>query len=179
MKFNVEALKSINWNSFQKLTTPQAADELNIFLEKLPKNTNKSILVITAIIWGSAAVLGLYTTVKMQELAELSIKRGEAQALLPIVPKIQDKPVDTQEVKTFVDELHKTYKDLEIKGSSSNIVINAKSTANYGQFREAIGHIQNGGFGWRVNVEKMCVGKECKQFPLSATLRINKVSVEK
>ncbi len=178
MKLNVESLKSLNFNSLRKLTTPQAADELNNFLEKLPKNTSKSILIVTGVIWACAAILGLYTTIKMQELSEISAKRQEAQALLPAVPKIQDKPVSSAEVKTFVDELQKTYKGLEIKGSSSNIIINAKSTAQFGQFREAIGHIQNGGFGWRVNVEKLCVGKECKQFPLSATLKINKVSVE-
>lgn len=178
MKLNAESFKAANFGAIRKLTTPQAADELNSFLEKLPKNTSKSILIVTGIIWACAAFVGLYTTMKMQELSEISVERQEAQALLPAVPKIQDKPVSSKEVKTFVDELQKTYKGLEIKGSSSNIIISAKSTAQFGQFREAIGHIQNGGFGWRVNVEKLCVGKECKHTPLSATLRINKVSVE-
>lgn len=178
-KLNIDSIKSFKWGSLRKLTTPQTADELNSFLESLPKNTSKSILVITGIVWGCAAVLGLYTTVKMQEFAEISVQREEAQALLPVVPQIRDIPVSSKEVKTFVDELQKIYKGLEIKGSSSNIIVNAKSTAQFGQFREAIGHIQNGGFGWRVNVEKLCVGKECRQFPLSATLKINKVSVEK
>lgn len=179
MKFDAQSLKSFNWSSFKKLTTPQATDELNTFLENLPKNTSKTILIITGIIWSCAAALGLYTTVKMQEFAEISVKRDEAQALLPAVPKIQDKPVSSGELKQFVDELQNIYKGLEIKGSSSNIIISAKSTSQFGQFREAIGHIQNGGSGWRVNVERLCVGKECKQLPLSATLKINKVFVEK
>ncbi len=178
-KVNLESIKAFKWGTLRKFTTPQAADELNNFLENLPRNTSKSILVITALIWSSAAILGLYTTVKMQEFAEISVQREEAEALLPVVPQVRDNPVSAKEVKTFVDELQKTYKGLEIKGNSSNIIINAKSTAQFGEFREAIGHIQNGGFGWRVNVEKLCVGKECKQFPLSATLKINKVSVEK
>lgn len=178
MKMNMESLKNFDWRSLNKFTSAQATDEFNTFLETLPKNTNKTLLIIAGIVWGCAALLGLYTTVKIQELSEISVARSEAEALLPAVPKIQDKPVESRAVKTLVEELQETYKGLEIKGSSSNIIISAKSTAQFGQFREAIGHIQNGGFGWRVNVEKLCVGKECKLYPLSATLKINKVSVE-
>lgn len=174
----LKKFKDLN-QSLSKFMSPKAIDDLNAFLEKMPQNTNKSLLVMTAIIWGTAAALGLYTTVKMQEFAELSIERGEAKALVPVVPKIQDKPVSAREVKTFVDELQEIYKGLEIKGNSSNISIRAKSTAQFGQFREAIGHVQNGGLGWRVDVEKLCVGRECKQYPLSASLKINSVSVEK
>ncbi len=176
---NLKSLSKFDWRSLNKYASAQAADELNAFLEKLPKNTNKTLLIITGIVWSSAAILGLFTAVKIQELGEISVKREEAQALLPAVPRIQDKPVSATEIKTFVDQLQDTYKGLEIKASSSNIIINAKSTSMFGQFREAIGHIQNGGFGWRVNIEKLCVGKECQQYPLSAVLKINTVSVEK
>ncbi len=176
---DIKALKDFDWRSLNKYVSPKAMDDMNVFLEKLPQNTNKSLLVLTAVIWSVAAAAGLFTTVKMQEFAELSVNRDEAKALLPNVPKIQDKPVAAAEVKDFVDELQEIYKGLEIKGNSSNIIIRAKSTAQYGQFREAIGHVQNGGLGWRVDVEKLCVGKECPQYPLSASLKINSVSVEK
>ncbi|PCJ99401.1 MAG: hypothetical protein COA45_05015 [Zetaproteobacteria bacterium] len=174
----IKTFKEYN-QALAKFMSPKAMDDFNTFLEKLPQNTNKSLLIMTAIIWGSAATLGLYTTVKMQEFAELYIARDEARALVPVVPKIQDKPVRARDVQTFVDELQGIYKGLEIKGNSSNINIRAKSTAQFGQFREAIGHVQNGGLGWRVDVERLCIGKECKQYPLSASLKINSVSVEK
>lgn len=174
----LKTFKDFN-QSLNKFVSPKAMDDLNVFLEKLPQNSSKSLLIMTAVIWGSAAALGLYTTVKMQEFTELSMERDEAKALVPVVPKIQDKPVEAREVKTFVDELQEIYKGLEIKTNSSNISIRAKSTAQFGQFREAIGHVQNGGLGWRVDVEKLCIGKECKQYPLSASLKINSVSVEK
>lgn len=175
----LKALKEFDWRSLNKYTSPKAMDDMNLFLEKLPQNTNKTLLVITAVIWSVAAAMGLYTTVKMQEISELTVKRDEAKALVPIVPKIQNKPVNANAVKQFVDELQEIYKGLDIKGNSSNIIIRAKSTASYGQFREAIGHVQNGGTGWRVSVEKLCVGRECKQYPLSAMLKINSVTVEK
>lgn len=174
----LNTFKNLN-QSLRKVVSLKAAADLNLFLEKLPQNTSKSLLIMTAVIWGSAATLGLYTTVKMQEFVELSMEHDEAKALVPVVPKIQDKPVSAREVKTFVDELQEIYKGLEIRGHSSNITIRAKSTAQFGQFREAIGHVQNGGLGWRVDVERLCIGKECKQYPLSASLKINSVTVEK
>ncbi len=172
-------LKDFDWRSLNKFVSPKAMDSMNDFIEKLPQHTSKTLLIITAVIWGAAAALGLYTTVKMQEFSEMAIERDEAKALLPAVPKIKDKPVSAREVQSFVDELQKTYKGLEIKGISSNIVVRAKDTSLFGQFREAIGHVQNGGLGWRVDVERLCVGRECKQYPLSASLKINTVSVEK
>ncbi len=173
-----KAIKNFDWRSLNKLVSPKAADDLNLFLEKIPQNTNNTLLIIVGVVWGSAAALGLYTTIKMQEFVELSVEYDKAEAMLPVVPKIRDKPVGAKAIRKFVDELQSTYKDLEIKGNSSNIIIRAKSTAQFGQFREVIGHVQNGGSGWRVNVDKLCVGRECVQYPLAASLKINKVSVD-
>lgn len=175
----LDKLQSFDWRSLNKYTSPKAMDDLNIFLEKLPQNTNKYLLVTVAVIWSTAGLMGLYTAVKMQEFAELSVEREEAQALRPNVPQIKNQAVAARAVQDFVDELQDIYKGLEIKGSSSDIIITAKSTAQFGQFREAVGHIQNGGDGWRVDVSRLCVGRECKQYPLSATLSINSVTVEK
>ncbi len=174
-------LKTLNfdWRTIGRYLNPKALDDVNELLEQLPHRTNKALLIVVAIIWAIAFALGLYTTVKMQEMAELVAKREEAQGLLPAVPELRDNPVSAKEIVSFVDELQKIYKGLEIKGNSSNIVIRAKTTSSFGQFREAIGHIQNGGAGWHVDVEKLCVGRECKQYPLAAVLKINKVTVER
>ena len=175
---NLESLKNFDWRSLSKYASPKAMNDFNDFIEELPQNTNKTLLTIVSVIWVSAAFLGLYTTVKMQEFAEISVSRDEATVLLPVVPKIQDKPVSPSDVKSFVDNLAGVYKGLEINANSSNIIIRARSTAQFGEFREAIGHVQNGGLGWRVDVERLCIGKECKQHPLAASLKINVVSVE-
>ena len=174
----LEQFKNIDWRGLQKYANPKAANDLNAFLEKLPQNTNKTVLIIAGVIWAFAAVLGLFTTIKIQEFSKLSAETAEAKAMLPVVPQLKDTSLDSAAVKTFVDELQKTYKGLEISGNSSDIVIRAKATAQFGEFREAIGHVQNGGSGWRVNVDRLCVGKECQQYPLSASLKINKIRVE-
>lgn len=173
----MQSIPSFDIAMLNRLASPKAMEDLNVFLEKLPQNANKMLLIIAAVIWCVAGALGLFTAVKIQEKAAVDKELAEAQALLPIVPQLKDAPVSAKEVAKFVDELKDTYKGLEIKGNSANIVLMAKATASFGEFREAIGHVQNGGAGWRVNLDRLCVGRECPQYPLAAALKINRITV--
>lgn len=175
---NFDQFKNIKWSTFQRYLTPGAMDDANAFLEKLPQNTSKTLLIVTGVIWSCAAALGLFTTVKMQEFAEKTMESEGQQALLPVVPTIRDVAIRGGEVPALVEEMKEIYKGLQIQGNASSITITANSTGVFGQFREAIGHVQNGGEGWRVSIDKLCVGKECGKYPLGAILKINKVSVE-
>ena len=66
-----------------------------------------------------------------------------------------------------------------MKANGSSIIITSTQTASFAKFREAIGHMQNGGSGWRVTLDKMCVGRECgDKDKLGVSLKVNKVSVE-
>ncbi len=165
--------------AIQRLLGPQAAGDLNIFLEKLPQRAGQTALIAAGVAWMAGAGLGLYTSVQVRSLTELSAKLKEVKALKPVVPKIKDVPVPQDEVKKFADDMARTYTGLSVKQQGANIQITAKSTALFGVFREAVGHVQNGGQGWRVSVERMCVGRECDQNQLGVLLRINKVSVDK
>lgn len=171
-------LKSINWQSYQKYFSPNMANDLNVFLEKLPSNVSQTMLVIAGIVWAVAGTAGLYVTIQLQQLTELRIELQEAEALRPIVPQIRDVAVNAQEVSQFIERTKGTYTGLEVKNSGSSIFVGAKNVGQFGQWREAIGHVQNGGSGWRVNIERLCIGRECQSQPLAASLRINKVSVE-
>jgi hypothetical protein len=174
-----KSLKSFDWRSLKKFTNPQAFDDLNAFLEKLPQNAGKQMLIIAGVTWAAAGALGLYTTVQLQQLTELRSQLEEAESLKPIVPTVKDVAVNKDEVSAFVTKTAGTYKDIDIKASGAAIVVTAKSLGNFAEFREAIGHVQNGGSGWRVNVDRLCVGRECDKDPLAAALKINKVSVDK
>ena len=101
------------------------------------------------------------------------------KAVKPLVPTLRDVPVSRNEVTEFYNSFAATYPMLDIKQSGPSIQISAKSTALFGAFREAIGHVQNGGNGWRVSVDKLCVGRECGGNSLAVLLKINKVSVDK
>jgi hypothetical protein len=100
--------------------------------------------------------------------------------LQPVVPVIKEVPVKAEDVREFVDKMSQTYQGVSIKANGSSILITADNTSAFGQFREAIGHIQNGGSGWRVSIDRLCVGRECKEGgqPLAASFKISKVSVE-
>lgn len=177
--FDLKSLKSFDWRSLKKYASPKAADDLNIFMDKIPQNTNQTMLIVVGVVWALAGASALYTTVQMQSLTQLRAELSEAQSLKPIVPKIVDKAVDPKQVANFIENMGETYNGLDIKSNGGAVTVRAQSTAFYGQFREAIGHIQNGGSGWRVNIDSLCVGRECARAPLSAALRINKVSVDR
>lgn len=171
--------KSFNMGAIKKLASPHAADDLNEFLEQMPQNVGQTMLIIAGIVWAGAGALGLYTTVQLQQLTELRAELEDAESLQPIVPVIKDVAINRQDVTGFVDKISEVYQGISIKANGSSIVITGDSTAQFGRFREAVGHVQNGGSGWRVNIEGLCVGRECDRKPLTANLKINKISVQK
>lgn len=171
--------KSLDFKSFQKYFSPKASGDLNAFLEKLPQNVGQTVLIAAGIAWGMAAAAGLYTAIQTQKLTELRAELMATEALKPAVPKIKNVGIGKKEVEKFVTKAKESYKGLDIRANGSTILITARSTRNFTEFREAVGHIQNGGAGWRVSLEKLCVGRECdKQYKLAASLKVNKVSVD-
>lgn len=171
--------KNFDWRSLQKYLSPKASGDLNAFLERLPETAGQTILIAAAIAWSSAAAIGLYTSVQTKDLITLRAELKNTQTLKPMVPVIKDVPVNPAQLKTFAESMVQTYRGLSIKPQASGIYISSNTTGNFGEFREAIGHVQNGGNGWRVTVEKLCVGRECDREKLAALLKVNTVSVDK
>jgi hypothetical protein len=170
-------IKNFDWRSLKKYLEPGAANDLNAFLEKMPQNAGQSVLIAAGIAWGAAGALGLFTAVQLQSLTTLRAELQDADALQPVVPEVRNIPVDASAVKTFAESAKNIYRGIEIKGQGSSITITAQNTSSFPEFREAIGHVQNGGQGWRVNVQRLCVGRECSNYHLGATLRISKIDV--
>lgn len=163
----------------KKLVNPQSADDFNRFLEKLPQNVGQTALIAAAIAWVGVGALGLYASIEINKLIERRTELAETEAMVPPVPKLSNKPVPKTEVEEFVKVLEDQYSLLTFKNVGGNsVVVTAGTYKAFGQFREAIGHIQNGGEGWRVQLDKLCVGRECDKEELGVTLKINKVKVE-
>jgi hypothetical protein len=59
------------------------------------------------------------------------------------------------------------------------LTLQSKDTATYTEFREALGHVVNGGNGWKVGVESFCVGRECPQNALDAAIKVEKLKIDK
>ena len=172
-------LKNFDFRSMQKLMDPKSAGDLNAFLEKLPYNAGQTVLIAAGIAWAMAGALGLYASIQARQLTELRAELKEAEALTPIVPKINDVPIATAEVEAFIKKVEPSYPGLKFQVNGSTIIITSGQTSSFAKFREAIGHMQNGGSGWRVTLDKMCVGRECGNTDkLAVSLKVNKVSVE-
>jgi hypothetical protein len=172
-------LKSFDWRSLQKYLSPKATGDLNDFLEKLPHTAGQTILIAASVAWASAAAIGLYASMETKALITLRAELKNTQTLKPMVPMLRDAPVNAAAIKKFAEEIGAVYRGLQIKPQGAGMYISSTSTANFGEFREAVGHIQNGGSGWRVTVDKLCVGRECDREKLAALLKINTVTVDK
>lgn len=173
-------LKDFDWRSLQKYLDPKSTGDLNAFLEKLPQHAGQTVLIAAGIAWAMAGVLGLYTSIQMRQLTELRGELAKAEALTPIVPKIRDVPIPDKDITTFIGRVQKNYPSLRVISNKAVVTITSAQTSDFAKFREAVGHIQNGGSEWRVSLEKLCVGRECKaNDKLGISLKINKVSVEK
>lgn len=174
----LKSLQSLDWRSIQGKLSSQSANDFNHFLEKLPVNTSKTLLIIIGVVWAGAATMGLYASVQARALTELRAELADAESMQPTVPQIKNATVQKQEIEPFVAAMSEIYKGLTIKSVNAGIAIEADSTSRFGQFREAIGHVENGDRQWKVHVDKMCVGRECGRTPLMVTLKIAKVDVQ-
>lgn len=171
-------ISNFNWRSMSRYLSPQAADDLNAFLEQMPQKAGQSALIAAGIVWAAAGAIGLYTTVQVQSLAEKRTELQEMEAVKPTVPEVRNLPESASTVSAFVDNARDFYPDLEMRANGSSVVISSRDTRHFWQFREAVGHTMNGGRGWRVNVENMCVGRGCDNDQLVISLVINKVSID-
>jgi hypothetical protein len=175
-------LKSFKFSDIKKLkryASPSALEDLNGFLERLPQNAGKGVLIAAGIAWAATGALGIFTTLKAQDLNNLRAQLQDAQALQPIVPQITEVPVDTESVTALTKKMADVYKNMEISSSGGGMTIKAPQTGYYSLFREAVAQVQNGGPGWKVSLDSLCVGRECKQKPLSISLKINKINIDK
>ncbi len=177
-KFNLN-MKALDWRVLNRYTNSQATKDLNKFLEKLPQHTGNGVLIAAGIAWALAAGLGLFTSIQVQQLTALKAKLVEAEALLPIVPVIKENPVDTNELEQFAKSAREYYKGLDIRVDTNKITVTSSGTDAFPLFREFLSQVPNGGQGWKITLDSMCAGRECKGSQLSATLKVNKITVDK
>jgi hypothetical protein len=171
--------KSFDWKSLQKFLDPEAANDFSRFMDKLPVDAGKGALIAAGIAWATVAAFGLFTVMQAKELTELKATLETTEAIKPLVPTITLEPVPNTELTKLVTTFKTTYPTLTTAASSGTFTIKSKQTADFAQFREAIGHVVNGGKGWKVTVDSMCVGRECKEGGLSAGLKIQKLKIDK
>ncbi len=170
---------AFDWKSLQKYLTPQAADDLTRFMDDLPVFAGRSALIAAGIAWAAAAALGLFTVVQTKNLTEMRASLQTSNAVKPLVPSISATPVGRDEVTPLIDRYKAAYPDLSVTAIGNDLAIRSKQTSYYTEFRDALGHTVNGGKGWKVSIESLCVGRECKQGGLDALIKIQKLKIDK
>lgn len=171
--------KSFDWKSLQKFLDPEAASDFSRFMDKMPGNAGKSALIAAGIAWATVAALGLFTVMQAKELTELKAALETSEATKPLVPIATLSPASPAEVTRIAENFKNIYPTLSVAANGGNISISSRQTADFAQFREAIGHVVNGGKDWKVSIDSLCVGRECKDSGLGATLKIQKLTIDK
>lgn len=172
-------LKSFDLKALGQYFSPRALDDLNSFIEKLPQNAGQTVLIAAGVAWVFVGALGLFTTMKAQDLTNLRAQLQDAKALKPVVPILSEVPVDQATIADFAKKLSQTYKILDARPNGNTITIMAQGTSAFNLFREAVLQVQNGGLGWKISLDKLCVGRECGQNHLSISMKINKITIDK
>ncbi len=172
------AVKSFDFRALNRYLNPQASDDLNRFLERLPQHAGNTALIAAGIAWSAAAALGLFSMMQTKQLTELRGQLQATEALKPVVPVIKMNAASAEEIKPFVEAVKGVYSGLTINSNSNVVTIQAKDTGLFSQFREALGHVANGGANWKIKVEAFCVGRECKQNTLNAVLKVEKLKID-
>lgn len=173
------ASKGFDFRTLNRYLNPQASDDLNRFLEKLPQHAGHTALVAAGIAWAAAAALGLFSMMQTKQLTELRGQLQSTEALKPIVPVVGYSAENAETLKTFTEAIKLIYTGLTISTNGNTITIQSKDTSQFSEFRESLGHIMTGGDRWKVKIESFCVGRECKQNPLNAVLKIEKMKIDK
>lgn len=159
--------------------SPEAAGDISHFLDSVPVHAGNKALIAAGIVWAAVVGLGLFTMMQSKELTEIRAELQTSEAIKPSVPQIALQPVASDELKRVVEFLKKTYPSLNISENGGVLRIQSKQTADFAVFREAIGHAVNGGKDWKISIDSLCVGRECKDSGLSAALKIQKLSIDK
>lgn len=179
MMADLKSLPKLDVKKLNSLFSPRSFNDLNSFIEKLPQNAGQTVLIAAAIAWVFTAALGLFTTMKAQDLNNLRAQLQDAKALKPIVPVLKEMPVDTKKLQDLATKLSEIYKNLEIRVNGNTLIVSAGTTSLFNPFREAIMQIGNSESGWKIDVQSMCLGRECPQKQLSITLKIAKINIDK
>lgn len=171
--------KSFDWKSLQKYLNPEAANDFSRFMDTVPIHAGKGVLIAAGIAWAAVAAIGFFTVLQTKEITELRASLSESEAVKPLVPVLKLEAVSNDELNKIVERFKAVYPALNTTTNSGTITIQSKQTADFAQFREAIGHLVNGGRGWKLEVNNFCVGRECKDSGLSTVLKVQKLKIDK
>ena len=167
-------------NSLNKYFSQKAMDDFNKLLEEMPMRAGYGILIAAGIVWLFAGAAVVYATTVAKEVAEIRAELVKSEALKPVVPNLVKTAVPDEELKIFIERTDPLYKNVVISKGKDGLTVQASSGRYFGAFREAINHAYNGGQGWRLALQSLCVGRECeKGVFLKGEFKVNRLKVQR
>lgn len=172
------ALKEFDWRRLQRLTDPQMMKDLDEFLDNLPQRAGKNAIIVAAVIWVIAAI-GLFllfnNTLSLRAIQkQLAIAEGTQIA----VPQISYETVSPPILAPTLEKLRKIYPTLTFDIQSSGAIgVNAVNTRDFPAWRSAINDLAYGSPGWKISVQKLCAGRNCKDQQLQASILVQDVNI--
>jgi hypothetical protein len=167
-------------NSLNKYMSPQAMGDLNKLLEEMPIRAGYGVLIAAAVVWLFAGLAVVYATTVAKDVAEIRAELVKSEALQPVVPNLVEEPVPDAEIVKFTERTDPLYKNVSLAANGGVITVQSNSGRYFGAFREAINHAYNGGQGWRLALQSLCVGRECeKGVFLKGEFKVNRLRVQR
>lgn len=171
--------KNIDWRSLQRLTNPQAMKDFDAFLDSLPLNVGYNALIAAGIAWVLAGGSVLFTSMEVEKVSKLRSELLKIEALQPPIPVLKYTPVSKAAIEALALKIEATYPGIKtLAEGEGKVLVTGSDTDYFPQFLAAISTLQNGGKNWKVKVDSMCIGRDCKTAKLTASLLIDSVRVD-
>lgn len=171
--------KAIN-AAINKYLSPQGMTDLNRFMEQMPLRAGYGVLIAGSIVWIIAGLAVVYATTIAKDVSAIRAELVKSEALKPVVAELVRTPVPDADISAFVTKVDPLYSDVSITTSGSGAISVVSSSGRFfGAFREAINHAYNGGQRWRLSLQSLCVGRECKGGFLSGTFKVDTLKVQR
>lgn len=174
-KFDFKAMNA----AINKYLSPQGMNDMNKFVEQMPMRAGYGVLIAGGVAWLVGGLAVVYATTVAKDVSDIRTELIKSEALKPVVASLVKTPVPAKDIDKFVERVNPLYRDVDIKSNASKIVMSASNGRYFGAFREAVNHAYNGGQRWRLSLESLCVGRECKGGFLSGTFNVNTLKVQR
>lgn len=170
---------NISMATIQKYTSPQAMKDLDAFLDNLPLNAGYNALIAAGIVCLMGALSVWFSAVQLQNVSKLHTELTNVQALQPPVPTLRYAPVNATVLKPLIGKITATFKGIKMVATDGTVKLTAPDTDYFPQFLAAISYLQHGGRNWKVKIQNLCVGRDCKNDKLYAEFKVEMVQFGK
>lgn len=171
--------KKFDFAQLKRLADPNAAKDLDRFLDSLPTNVGYNALIAAGLTWILAAGAVLFAMTQATQVSELRAELLAVESMRPPVPQIDFVPVSKTALERFIEDVERIdlYPVLTFRVGSDGKMEISGNEQEFTAMTYAIGHIQGGGKNWHVAIEDMCIGPECQGGTLKANLKISTIKV--